>query len=97
MVKCSLVLRCYNEEQHIGRLLSGILQQTLQDYEIIVVDSGSTDATVAIACRYPIKLLSIQPQEFSFGRALNLGCQAATGDIIVTASAHVYPVYRDWL
>ena len=97
MVKCSLVIRCYNEEQHIGRLLSGILQQTVQDYEIIVVDSGSTDATVAIASRYPIKLLSIQPQEFSFGRALNLGCQAATGDIIVIASAHVYPVYRDWL
>jgi rhamnosyltransferase len=97
MTKCSIIIRCYNEEQHIGRLLSGILQQTLQDYEIIVVDSGSTDATVAIAYRYPIKLLSIQPQEFSFGRALNLGCQAATGDIIVIASAHVYPVYRDWL
>jgi len=97
MVKCSLVIRCYNEEQHIGRLLSGILQQTVQDYEIIVVDSGSTDATVAIASRYPIKLLSILPQEFSFGRALNIGCRAASGDIIVIASAHVYPVYKDWL
>ncbi|MGB7712111.1 MAG: glycosyltransferase [Microcoleus sp.] len=78
MVKCSVVIRCYNEEQHIGRLLSGIMEQSVRDVEIILVDSGSTDATVAIASRYPIKLLSIQPQEFSFGRALNLGCQAAT-------------------
>lgn len=97
MVKCSLVIRCYNEEQHIGRLLSGIMQQTLTDREIIIVDSGSTDATVSIASRYPVKIVSIRPEDFSFGRALNLGCRAASGDIIVIASAHVYPLYKDWL
>lgn len=95
--KCSIVIRCYNEEQHIGRLLSGLMQQTVQDVEIIVVDSGSTDATVLIASQYPIKLISIRPDEFSFGRSLNLGCQAATAEFIVIASAHVYPVYQDWL
>lgn len=97
MTTCSLVIRCYNEEQHIGRLLSGILQQTVKDVEIIVVDSGSTDATVSIASRYPVKIVSISPQEFSFGRALNIGCSAASGEVIVVASAHVYPVYKDWL
>jgi glycosyltransferase involved in cell wall biosynthesis len=95
--RCSVVVRCYNEEQHIGRLLSGIRQQTVQDVEIIVVDSGSTDATVAIASQYPVKILSIRPEEFSFGRSLNLGCKAAYGEFIVLASAHVYPVYQDWL
>ncbi|MBE9102934.1 glycosyltransferase [Vacuolonema iberomarrocanum] len=96
--RCSIVIRCYNEEQHIGRLLSGLMQQTLWDeLEIIVVDSGSTDATVAIASRYPIKLVTIRPEEFSFGRSLNLGCQQATGEFIAIASAHVYPVYKDWL
>ncbi|WP_416672062.1 glycosyltransferase family 2 protein [Egbenema bharatensis] len=95
--KCSIVIRCYNEEQHIGRLLSGLVQQTVQDIEMIVVDSGSTDATVAIASQYPIKLVSIRPEDFSFGRSLNLGCEAATGEFIVIASAHVYPVYKDWL
>ena len=93
----SLVIRCYNEEQHIGRLLSGIMQQTVRDVEIIIVDSGSTDATLSIASRYPVKIISIEPEEFSFGRALNLGCQEATGEFIVIASAHVYPVYQDWL
>lgn len=95
--RCSIVIRCYNEEQHIGRLLSGIMQQTVQDVEIILVDSGSTDATLSIAARYPVKILSIRPQEFSFGRSLNVGCQAATREFIVIASAHVYPVYEDWL
>lgn len=93
----SIVIRCYNEEQHIGRLLSGIMQQTIPDVEIIVVDSGSTDATVAIASRYPIQLVSIRPQDFSFGYSLNAGCRAASGQFIVIASAHVYPVYKNWL
>jgi glycosyltransferase involved in cell wall biosynthesis len=97
MGSVSVVIRCYNEEQHIGRLLSGIMQQTMRDVEIIVVDSGSTDATLSIAARYPVKILNIQPEEFSFGRSLNIGCRAASGEFIVIASAHVYPVYQDWL
>jgi rhamnosyltransferase len=97
MPKISIIIRCYNEEKYIGRLLSGIMQQTISNVEIIVVDSGSTDATLAIASRYPVKIVSIKSTEFSFGRSLNLGCEAASGDILVIASAHVYPVYRDWL
>lgn len=94
----SIVIRCYNEEEHIGRLLSGIMEQTLIDEtEIIVVDSGSTDATVTIASQFPTTIVSIDPEDFSFGRALNLGCAEATGEFIVAASAHVYPVYDDWL
>jgi glycosyltransferase involved in cell wall biosynthesis len=96
-MNCSLVIRSYNEEQHIGRLLSGILEQSLEDIEVLLVDSGSTDATLAIASRYPVTILSIRPEEFSFGRSLNIGCQAANMDFIVIASAHVYPVYPDWL
>lgn len=97
MTETSIVIRCYNEEQHIGRLLSGILQQGLRDVEIIVVDSGSTDATLSVAARYPVKILSVHPKDFSFGLSLNTGCQAASHELIVIASAHVYPVYRDWL
>jgi glycosyltransferase involved in cell wall biosynthesis len=94
----SIIIRCYNEEEHIGRLLSGIMEQTLaDDAEIIVVDSGSTDATVSIASQFPTQIVSIDPEEFSFGRALNVGCAEASGEYIVAASAHVYPVYDDWL
>ena len=94
---CSIIIRAYNEEDHIGRLLTGIMEQTNHDPEIIVVDSGSTDATVAIASRFPTKILSITPDDFTFGRSLNLGCRAASAEILVFASAHVYPQYPDWL
>ncbi len=94
---CSVVIRCYNEAKHIGKLLDGIMQQTLDAVEIIVVDSGSTDNTLAIAAQYPTKIVHIPKEDFSFGRSLNMGCEAATSDIIAIASAHVYPVYQDWL
>jgi len=95
--KCSIVIRAYNEEKHIGRLLEGIVGQTLQDVEIILVDSGSTDATREIAQKYPVKIVDIKPEDFTFGRSLNLGIQAAAGDLIVITSAHCYPVRADWL
>jgi rhamnosyltransferase len=96
-IRASVVVRCYNEEQHIGRLLNGIMQQTVKDIEIILVDSGSTDGTLSIASSYPTKILSIRPAEFSFGRALNKGCEAAKGEFIIIASGHVYPSYNDWI
>lgn len=96
-MKCSVIIRCYNEEEHIGRLLEGIAQQTLRDVEVIVVDSGSTDATLAIAARYPVKIININKDDFSFGYSLNVGCRASTGEFLVIVSAHVYPVHKDWL
>jgi len=92
-----VVVRAYNEARHIGRLMEGIRRQTLRDVEIILVDSGSTDDTVAIARRYAARVVTISPEEFTFGRALNRGIAAARGEFIVMASAHVYPVYPDWL
>jgi rhamnosyltransferase len=97
LVNCSIVIRAYNEEKHIGRLLEGIRQQTIKDVEIVLVDSGSTDETVSVAESFGARLVRIPSTEFTFGRSLNLGIQAATHELIVIASAHVYPVYPDWL
>ena len=96
-MNCSIIIRAYNEEKHIGRLLEGIRQQTVKDVDLILVDSGSTDGTISIAEAYGARPVSIPPSEFTFGRSLNLGIQAATRELIVIASAHVYPVYPDWL
>jgi len=96
-VNCSIVIRAYNEEKHIGRLLEGIRQQTLRDVEILLVDSGSTDGTVSVAESFGARIVRIPPAEFTFGRSLNFGVRAATRELVVIASAHVYPVYPDWL
>ncbi len=95
---CSIIIRSFNEEKHIGKLLEGIQKQTiLSNIEVILVDSGSTDGTVDIASKYGVLLVQITPEEFSFGRALNKGCDAAKGKYLLFASAHIYPVYTDWV
>jgi rhamnosyltransferase len=93
----SIIIRCFNEEEHIGRLLSGIYEQSLKNIEVILVDSGSTDGTLSIAKRFPVIIQPISPENFSFGRALNIGCSKAKGEFLVFASAHAYPSRRSWL
>lgn len=95
--RVSAVIRALNEGKHLGRLLRGFEQQTVKPDEIILVDSGSTDDTVAIGEAAGCTIVHIAKNEFSFGRALNRGCDAATGDILLFASAHVYPVYDTYL
>jgi len=94
----SIVVRCYNEREHIGKLLHGLFEQFHDDFEVILVDSGSTDGTLEIVEQYPVEeVVHIPPEKFSFGRALNYGCEAARGEYCVFISAHCYPKRVDWL
>lgn len=96
-MNCSIVIRAYNEEKYIGRLLEGVRRQTVEDVEIILVDSGSTDSTASIAESFGARVVRIPSTEFTFGRSLNFGVRAARRELVVIASAHVFPVYPDWL
>jgi rhamnosyltransferase len=96
-MQCSIVIRAYNEEKQLSHLLEGIRKQTIKDVQVILVDSGSTDSTVEIAKGYGAELISISASEFTFGRSLNRGIEAAKADFVVIVSAHCRPVYPDWL
>ena len=93
----SIVIRALNEGSHIGKLLYGLQQQTQPPDEIILVDSGSTDDTLLIASSYDVLIEKISKEEFTFGRALNIGCSLAKKEILIFLSAHVYPSDKDWL
>ena len=93
----TIVIRAFNEGLHIGKLLYGLQQQSKLPDEIILVDSGSTDDTLLIASSYDVLIERITKDEFTFGRALNIGCRKATKDILIFLSAHVYPSDKDWL
>ena len=97
MPKASLVIRAKNEARHLAETLDAIFTQTERSFEVILVDSGSTDATLDIARRYPIRILSIIPEDFTYGRALNYGIANAEGQLIVCLSAHATPVDDGWL
>lgn len=93
----SIVIRTLNESDHLPALLDSIAQQTTIPDEVVLVDSGSTDNTVELAEARGLKIVHIPPGEFTFGRALNWGCEAAKGEILVFVSAHVYALSTTWL
>ncbi len=95
--RASIIVRAYNEGRHIGRLLAGLHGQHFRDFEVLLVDSGSTDNTVAIAQQNGARILHIAPAEFTFGRSLNRGIQAAAGEFVINISAHCYPLHDEWL
>jgi len=51
-VKVSVVIPAYNHEKFIGAAIDSVLNQSLQDFELIIVDDGSTDATAAVIKSY---------------------------------------------
>ena len=65
--------------------------------EIIVVDSGSADRTVEIARPLCDRLIEISSEEFTYGRALNIGARAASAPIHFALSAHCFPGRDDWI
>ena len=93
----SIVIRTLNEAKHLPSLLDSIERQNRLPDEVILVDSGSTDTTVSIAEKHGLKIVHIPPGDFTFGRALNWGCEAAKGDLLVLVSAHVYALDDNWL
>lgn len=98
-VSVSIIIRTLNEERYLEDLLKSIAEQVTDglSYEVIVVDSGSDDATVSIAERYGCRIEHIARDHFSFGRSLNIGCERALGNIIVIVSGHCVPVGKYWL
>ncbi|HYE94024.1 MAG TPA: glycosyltransferase [Terriglobales bacterium] len=93
----SIVIRARNEAAALGRLLAGIRLQDHGDTEIVLVDSGSTDDTRAIAAAHGSRVVAIAPADFTYGRALNVGCAAARGRACVFVSAHCVPANDRWL
>ena len=96
-LEISIVIRTFNEEKFLPNLLDALNQQVFQDFETLVVDSGSMDRTREIAAQKADKLLPIESHDFTFGHSLNVGIQAASGKYIVIVSAHTLPFNADWL
>jgi rSAM/selenodomain-associated transferase 2 len=89
-MKVSVIIPVYNESNHIGSLIRFLRQcPGTEGGEIIVVDAGSTDDTVALATAGGAKVL-VSPRK---GRAIqmNTGAKSASGDVLYFLHADTYP------
>ena len=97
MPETSIVIRSFNEAEYIGDVLEAVEQQEYRDFEIILVDSGSTDGTLEISEKYVDDIEFVAPQNFTFGYSCNVGCKAASGEFVSFLSAHAIPSDDQWL
>jgi len=94
MRRVSVVVPARNEEELLPRCLSALRQQELDDFEIVVVDSASTDNTQQVAESFGARVIRLE--EPGVARARQAGFDAAEGDIIVSTDADAI-TKPDWL
>ncbi|TMI12208.1 MAG: glycosyltransferase [Betaproteobacteria bacterium] len=87
--RISVVVCSYNGARTIRDCLDGLEQLAYPNYEVIVVDDGSTDSTAAIACQYDCRLIRTENRGLSNAR--NTGLKAATGEIVAYIDDDAYP------
>lgn len=84
----TVIIPAYNEEKYIQKCLDSLKNQTLENFEIIVVDDGSTDSTKQIASKLGVKVTSLT--HGGPGRAKNYGARIASGKILVFLDADMF-------
>lgn len=97
-VYVSIIIPAKNAGNRLDLVLKGIFRnKPAFGYEVIIVDSGSTDNTKEIIAKYPVRLIEIPPESFSHGGSRNTGAAAARGEILVYLSHDAVPLNEDWL
>jgi len=94
MPKISIIVPVYNMERYVDRCLKLLMNQTLQDIEIIIVNDGSQDKSVEIIEKYlkenPTKIKYYEKKNGGLSSARNYGIEYATGEYIAFLDSDDY-------
>ncbi len=94
MPKLSIVIPVYNVEKYLARCLDSVICPGLEDYEIVIVNDGSTDSSLAVAedyaRRHPALIRVISTENGGLGAARNVGLEAARGEFLLFLDSDDY-------
>ena len=95
----TVVIPTYNGERYLDALLTAVEAQRIEAVvEVLVVDSGSTDATLEIVARHPgIRLITIPNSEFSHGGTRSMAARKSSGELIAYLTQDAVPLSDTWL
>lgn len=89
MKKVTVIVRTFNVEWVIDQALAALMNQKDVDLELLIVDSGSTDATLEMAGNYPHRFIKIEPGTYFPGKVLNRALSETTTELIVFINSDV--------
>src|SRR5215216_775869 len=89
MPKVTVLMPLFNAERHVAAAIASILRQTYRDFELLVIDDGSSDRSRDIARSFDDSRIRVLANERNVGLAssLNRGLNAAKGDLIARQDA----------
>ena len=87
MPRVSVIIPTYNSARFISSAVSSVLGQSYKDYEIIIVDDGSADATREVTAKFGNKVLYLYQSNAGPAAARNLGLSRATGEFVAYLDA----------
>jgi rhamnosyltransferase len=93
----TVIMRTKDVEDIVGQTLAALFSQTVTDFDLVVVDSGSKDRTLEIVGGYPARVISIRPEDYYPGRVLNRAIAETDGDIVVFINSDVVALRPDTL
>jgi rhamnosyltransferase len=93
--KISIIIPTYNGEETLRELFAVLHYQTIQPFEILVVDSSSTDNSVEICKQHGATVQVITQDEFDHGGTRTMMCQKAQGELLLFFTQDAIPTTRD--
>ena len=94
MPKLSIVIPVYNVEKYLAKCLDSVIYPELEDYEILIVNDGSTDSSPSVAedyaLRFPRLIRVINTENGGLGAARNVGMEAARGEFLLFLDSDDY-------
>jgi rhamnosyltransferase len=98
VVELSILLLTKNGAHDLERLLPALYaQKGIAPFEVIAIDSGSTDGTLDVLRRFPVRLEQIPPETFHHARTRNFAAGLARGGILIFLSQDATPASEVWL
>ena len=98
VIETSILVLTKNGGAEFGVCLEAIwAQKGSGAFEVLVIDSGSTDETLEIARRYPVRIYQIPPESFHHARTRNYAASLAQGQYLVYLSQDAIPAVDNWL
>lgn len=95
--KISIIMRSRNDAPLIEETLKMIFRQTIKDFELLNVDSSSTDGTFEIIRKYNRNAIQNRPENYNPGRVLNDAIERVSGEWLVFCNSDCTPQSEDWL
>jgi rhamnosyltransferase len=94
----SIVMRSFNEAWALKETLPAMQRQEYRNWELVVIDSGSTDGSIELLrAAEPAHLVQIQPHEYVPGRVINCGVGLAKSEYVIFINADATPQGANWL